>query len=95
MKMLAKHRQAVIHRQVNLRGLGTDEPRRHFLEQPVEACTVVELFRLLPHDSAPRWNRSAKVAEMSTQTDEIKTVTSRDIGQSVNLFHEHRTRRKD
>jgi len=49
MKILAKLRQAVIHCNVNLRGLGTDEPHRHVLEQPVEALESLNPVVSLRH----------------------------------------------
>ena len=49
MKILAKLRQAVIHCNVNLRGLGTDESHRHVLEQPVEALEPLNPVVSLRH----------------------------------------------
>ena len=81
MKMLAKLRQAVIHRHLNLRGLGTDEPRRHFLEQPVEARALAELFRGLFHPD----DSNTMAAEISTTAAE-KIAFATEISAALNLF---------
>jgi hypothetical protein len=81
--MLSHPRQAIIHRRVDFRALGTDKPRREFLDEEVE------LQCFCSHPGA-----YANVAEISTTVAGIMVLVGLDIGHFAMPFHVNHTSRK-